>query len=201
MKNKYELEIYACIDGFPDYLVTSKGRVLSLKGNNIKELKPFKDKDGYYRVNLYKKGKRKHILVHRLVAQAFISNPNNKPCVNHIDENKTNNCVSNLEWMTCKENTNYGTGIDRRSITHSITMSDGRMKGIKNPNHKSVIGINKKTNDIKIYHYIRECENDGFDTSHIVKCCKGKIKTHKGYTWKYYNGEMFENTEKDNVEI
>ena len=108
MKDKHELEIYAPIKGFPDYLVTSFGRVLSLKQGNLKEKKQVNNGHGYLHVLLYKNGKQYHKIVHRLVAQTFIPNPNNKPQVNHIDENKTNNHVSNLEWITQKDNINYG---------------------------------------------------------------------------------------------
>lgn len=116
-----ELEIYACIDGFPNYLVTSYGRVLSLKDENEKyrilELKQSKNK-GYLRVGIYKDNKRYNKSVHQLVAQSFIPNPDNKHQVNHIDENKTNNHVSNLEWVTAKENCNHGTRNKRVSISN-----------------------------------------------------------------------------------
>lgn len=189
MKDVHELEIYACIDGFPDYLVTSKGRVLSLKHGKLEEKRQFTSGQGYKRIEISKNGNNFKFQVHRLVAQAFIPNPDNKPQVNHIDENKINNHVSNLEWMTAKENTNYGTGIDRRSITHSITMSDGRQKGYNHNRSVPVLGINKVNNDIKFYSYIRESIKDGFNPSHISDCCKGKRKSHKGYTWHYIDNK------------
>ena len=101
MKDVNDLEIYAPIKGFSNYLVTSHGRILSLKDNvgknRIKELKQIKSKYGYLKINLYKNNKLYTFCVHRLVAKAFIPNPDNKPQVNHIDEDKTNNNVSNLE--------------------------------------------------------------------------------------------------------
>ena len=69
--------------------------------------------NGYYAVCLHKSGTQKMYLVHRLVAVAFIPNPFNKPCVNHLDENKQNNAISNLEWATYKENTNWGSCVER----------------------------------------------------------------------------------------
>ena len=117
-----ELEIYACIDGYPDYLVTSYGRVLSLRDKNgksrIKELNQVDDKNGYKMLCLYNNRIHKNIKVHRLVALAFIPNPDNKPQVNHVDENKTNNHVSNLEWVTAKENCNHGTRNKRMGEKH-----------------------------------------------------------------------------------
>ena len=190
MKDMHDLEVYACIDGFPNYLVASHGRVLSLKGNKIRELKPRKGKDGYMRVVLCKNGKRYDKLVHRLVAQAFIPNPENKPEVNHINEIKTDNRAENLEWMTCKENINYGSCIKRRTYKYSLIMTDGRMKGSKNPRSKSVIGFKINGCDIKYYKYINECKKDGFTPQSISSCCKGKHKSYKDYVW-YYADDFF----------
>lgn len=92
------------------YYVTTCGKVISFYNNKIKELKFTKTKDGYLRISLQNLDeKRKSFLVHRLVALAFIPNVNNKPQVNHKDENKENNTINNLEWVTEKENSNYGT--------------------------------------------------------------------------------------------
>ena len=191
MKVEHETERYATIEGFPNYLVTNKGRVLSLKDNHnndrIKELKQIKNRDGYMFVNLYKNNKMHSKNVHRLVAQAFIPNPENKPEVNHIDENKTNNHISNLEWVTARENLNHGTRNERTSKT----MSDGRRKGKNHPRSKSVIGFKIEGCDIKYYKYINECKKDGFDTSAISKCCKGKLKYYKGYEW-FFADEFFQ---------
>ena len=121
-------EIWKDIKGYEGiYQVSNMGKVKSLKRtiNNsttyggkatIKEriLKPKKDKDGYEAVGLNKDGKRKDFRVHRLVADAFIPNPNNYPIVNHKDEVKDNNVVSNLEWCTVRYNNTYGTTCERR---------------------------------------------------------------------------------------
>ena len=100
------------------YQVSSLGRVKSLKDNhnNTREkiLRQVKLKNGYLVVNLWKGGKYKTCLVHRLVATAFLDNPNNFRCVNHKDENKENNIVSNLEWCTYQYNNTYGTCQARR---------------------------------------------------------------------------------------
>ena len=90
------------------YAVSSCGKVWSYT-NNIFLTPRHQRKTGYDRVHLVKDGKIREFLVHRLVAEAFIPNPENKPQVNHLDENKTNNHVENLEWATRQENINYGT--------------------------------------------------------------------------------------------
>ena len=132
------------------YQVSSLGRVKSLKDShdNYREkiLKPGNVR-GYLHVNLYKDTKRKTYRIHRLVAEAFISNPNNYEEVNHKDEDKTNNCVSNLEWCTREYNMSYGTINKRISENHKLS---GRYKGSKNPKSHKVICIttNRKFNTI-----------------------------------------------------
>jgi len=107
MKSKkviYE-EQFKQIKGYNNYLISELGRVFNLKFKRF--LKPGKDKDGYFLVDLYKNGVGKTHKVHRLVTLAFIPNPENKPTINHIDGVKTNNFVDNLEWATNKENTQH----------------------------------------------------------------------------------------------
>lgn len=96
------------------YAITSCGKVWSYK--NKRFIIPRPNEKGYLRIKLYKNGSYKTFGVHRLVAEAYIPNPENKEQVNHKDENKSNNCVNNLEWMTNKENANYGTRNERISI-------------------------------------------------------------------------------------
>lgn len=97
------LEIFKTIPGFPDYEVSTWGRVFSKKtGRFLKQEEHYK---GYLRVDLFDvHGERKHFKVHRLVAEAFIPNPLGKDQINHKDGNNTNNSVTNLEWVTCQEN-------------------------------------------------------------------------------------------------
>lgn len=175
MKDVRELEVYACIDGFPNYLVSSHGRVITIrKYNNGKYERCFKERKqqinykGYKIIRLYNKGKYKTFSVHRLVAQAFISNPDNKPQVNHIDENKQNNHVYNLEWMNNEENARYGT----------------RGKRIGDKHKRKIVGVNNKGEKI-IYNSLKDAEKDGFVYQAISGVCRGNRKSHKGYTWHY----------------
>ena len=165
------MEIWKDIEGYEGiYQVSNLGRTKRLyKNDKEKILKPFSNKDGYLIVNLCKEGKVKSRSVHRLVAQAFIPNPENKPEVNHKDENKSNNKVENLEWVTSKENNNYGTRTERMAKSQS----------------KPIYGINVKTNERIEFPSTQEAGRSGFDQSHIVHCLKGKRKTHKGYKWFY----------------
>ena len=93
------------IEGYDGYLVSKEGEVWSERSNKLLSL--FPDSNGYLLCNLYRDGKRKLCKIHRLVALTFIPNPENKPQVNHIDGNKLNNHIDNLEWASAKENTNH----------------------------------------------------------------------------------------------
>lgn len=113
-------EIWKNIDS--RYSISNLGRVKSNYANKERILKPFQDIRGYLKVDLRHEGKRKTMFVHRLVALAFIPNPDNFKEVNHKDEDKENNCVDNLEWCDTKYNCNYGTRNERKA--------DGCMKKI-----------------------------------------------------------------------
>lgn len=117
-----KIEIWREVEGYEGYQVSNFGRVKSLnyqRTNQERVLRPLKISSGYLQVVLWKDRKAKRLLVHRLVAQAYIPNPNNYPQVNHKDEDKTNNCVENLEWVTASYNTNFGTRNERIMATHN----------------------------------------------------------------------------------
>ena len=177
MEEKIKLimpEIWRDVVGYEGlYEVSNWGRVKSLPRNGTVKyariLKPYVDKDGYHRQMLSKNGKHTNYPIHRLVAEAFIPNPHNYPCVNHKDENKLNNNVNNLEWCSAKYNSNYGTAIERRSKKRSKPILQFTLDGVF----------------IKEWDSIAECGRNGFQTSAVIMCCKGKRKTHKGFIFKY----------------
>lgn len=158
-------EIWKDIEGFEGlYQVSNLGRVKRVKTGRV--LKGCKYRGGYLMVRLYKNNIRSNKTIQRLVADAFIPNSENKPQVNHIDEDKTNNMVSNLEWMTAKENCNHGTRNERTSIP--------------------IIATNIKTGESQEFYGARECGRQlGLDPSSITKVLKGKRKQTGGYTFKY----------------
>lgn len=98
-------EIWKQVENFENYEISTHGRIRkNYKNGKVKYLKPMVTHKGYLVVELWKKGKRKRVKVHRLVAKAFIENPNNLPQINHKDMNKKNNNVENLEWITNRDN-------------------------------------------------------------------------------------------------
>lgn len=155
------------IEGFENYLVFKEGLIWSCK--NTCQLLPIKTPNGYFQVNLYKEGKPHRRYVHRLVAKHFVPNPNNFPEVNHIDEVKSNNEYSNLEWTTPKRNVNHGTGIQRRAKSQSKGLIQMNLHGVK----------------LKEFRSLNHAKEFGFDPSNVSKCCRGLKKTSNGYKWKY----------------
>ena len=151
------------------YQVSNLGRVWSIRSQRY--LKGSYNKDGYIQVYLTaKNGKSKKEYIHRLVALVFLDNPNNLPQVNHKDEDKSNNCVDNLEWISIKDNANHGTRIERISKANSIPVYCFELD--------------------KIFYGAREAARElGINHSSISKACKGQLKTAGGYLWEYYNGE------------
>lgn len=107
------MEIWKTIDGFERYKVSNLSRILDTKRNVI--LVPYNHNKNYKRIALNKNKKQHHLYFHRLLAYAFIPNPENKPFINHIDGNPSNNLISNLEWCTQKENVQhaYRTGLSK----------------------------------------------------------------------------------------
>lgn len=135
------IEEWKAIPGYEGlYEVSNKGNVRNVRRNTLLRLS--KNNDGYIQVHLYKNGIRNKFQVHRLVAQAFLPNIDNLPQVNHKDENKTNNNVTNLEWCTAKYNTNFGTRNIRRRET---AIKNGSWSGLsKEEYHKKYYEENKE---------------------------------------------------------
>ena len=130
-------------------------------------IKPALQTNCYLFVRLCKPLKK--FLIHRLVAEAFINNPDNLPCVNHKDENKHNNHVDNLEWCTNKYNLNYGSRNER----------------IRNSLSKKVYQYTLDGEFVREWESTNECGRNGYNQGKIASCCRGEIKTHKGYRWSY----------------
>ena len=177
-----ETEIWRDVVGYENlYKISNLGNVMSLKRKKPKLLKPGKDGNGYLFVILSNHNKYlKEIKVHRLVAQAFLPNPNNLPQVNHKDENKTNNRVENLEWCTQQYNLNFGTAPDRRSKKLS--------KILKNRKDQSKPVLQYDKNDIFINEYpsIKDAQRKtGVHQGNICMVCRGKLKSTGGYVWRY----------------
>lgn len=159
------------------YLISTHGEVMAIsrrvKFGNIyrwtktKLLTPRDNGKGYLELEFLEK----HRYIHRLVAEAFIPNPENLPQVNHKDENKSNNCVENLEWCDRVYNTNYGTGIER---------SKEKRFGDR------FVVINLDTGEV--YQTPKDASRaTGIHNDSISRVCKGKSKTAGGYRWRYLN--------------
>lgn len=151
---------------------TRRGRIISTKENNR----------GYAQVHLCKNGSCKMKLLHRLVAEAFIQNPNNLPQVNHKDEDKSNNCAINLEWCTNLYNRRYGTGYQRSVDGHDY-------KKISDANKKPVIQYDLKMNEIcrwpSVLEAVKSVGKDHRSSSYISRACSGKRNQAYGYVWRY----------------
>lgn len=181
-KDIYEFEGY--------YQVSNFGNIRSLDrfdGVNYRKgqlIKPILKYNGYLQVGLRKNNKRKYFSIHRLVAIHFIDNPDNKKQVNHIDCNKQNNKVNNLEWVTPKENQFHA---KENGLRNSMPSGEEHVNygkyGENSKSAKPVVRYNPVTRESKLYKAKILAKNDGFDVTSISKCCHKKLKTHKGYEW------------------
>jgi len=157
------------------YQVSNNGNVKSLVSNKL--LKQCINQDGYHQVCLYKNGHKKNMLVHRLIAEAFIPNPDNKPTINHIDGNRANNDLNNLEYATMQEQLVHSVNI----LGHKRIINDYCRQRQKELHEKKV-----KRSDGIIFNSIKEASG-GNETLRkcINKCVKGYCKTASGYSWQY----------------
>ena len=165
------------IEGFEGkYQVSNFGRVKSLNYNRCgysRLLVPKINNYGYEWVELFANGKGVCRQVHRLVAMAFIPNPNEYPVINHRDENIRNNRADNLEWCDQRYNTRYSLNL------HQKERSTRKHK-------RPIAQIDKDGNIVKIWDYSRQVEKEGnMSQWSILQCCNGKRKTAYGYTWHY----------------
>lgn len=186
-----ENEMWKDIPGYESlYKINNIGIVKSLErfvNNGHKDIlkkekirKNHKNKDGYLFIRLSKNGITKGYSVHRLVAQAFIPNPNNYPEINHIDGNKLNNAISNLEWCNRTKNVRH---------SFELGLNKGGMYGKYGKNHhssKKVAQYDLNNNFISSFESATDSsQRTKVDLSSISKCCLDKQKTAGGYKWKY----------------
>lgn len=182
--NKMKAELMTKIKGFDKYYISKNGEILCvnyMKTNKCKLLKKQSTLEGYHFVQLSKNGKIFNKRINRLVAETFIPNPDNLPQVNHIDEDKTNNKVNNLEWCTAKYNNCYGSRLKKMAKTKS----------------KRVLGYNKDGVLIYLFDKIKDSGKYGFCEGHISSCCNGKRNSHKNIIWKFADNKE---DNKDNEE-
>lgn len=201
------------VKDYPNYSVNHLGEVFNNKtGRKLKHTV----KKGYCSVYLYNENGRKCFLIHRLVATAFIPNPNNLPEVNHKDENPSNNNVENLEWCSPTYNCNYGTHCEK---IRQRMLSDNHFKSKSHTSEsKAKMSLAKKGKPLSEEHKLKIGEsnkgkggpgkpvycvelNKSFDSaieaerqtgvpnSNIIAVCKGKRKTANKYHWKYIKKE------------
>ena len=186
-----EEEIWKDINGFEGlYQVSNLGRVKSPQkivyrktgGYNVYKERIIAQetvKGGYYRVHLFKNGKGSHLLVHRLVYAAFCGEIPPGTQVNHINEDKSDNRLENLNLMTPKDNTNWGTANERRS---KAQLNDPRKS-------KPVVGYDEDGNVVVTFPSKIEAARNGYDQRNIWHCLQGRTKTHRGLRWKYKDGD------------
>jgi len=177
------------------YSVSNTGKVWS--HIREKELQPMSCR-GYLRVHLCKNGRTKAVPIHRIVAMAFIANPSNKPTVNHINEDKLDNRVENLEWATVAENNNHGTRTQRAmehtdfkaraaKIDYSVVASKHDYYAINKPQMKPVVQMAKDGTIIRRYDNINEAARSINGNSCAIRLClkRGSEATSGGFRWAY----------------
>jgi hypothetical protein len=182
------MEKWKTIENFDNYEISSSGRVRSIEHIVHRKngrpmtvsstiLKPYKDKKGYLHIGLRSNDNvLRKVQIHRLVAQAFLSNPLNLPCVNHKDENKSNNAIENLEWCTIKYNNNFG---NRNNMISSSNKNNAKTS-------KVILQYDKNKNLIKEWPSINEIKRvHNYSTGNIYNCCNFKYKQAYGFIWRY----------------
>ena len=161
-----ESEQWRAVEGYPGYEVSNLGRVR--KNGKLTPL--HRAGKGYLRTTLQKDGKQKQDYIHRIVAKAFIPNPENKPTVNHIDGDKDNNRVSNLEWATYLENNLHAIKNHlHRHYTRRVKQYD--LQGNLIAEYKTILEASRVT---------------GVNTAGIGDTCRGTYKKSGGYIWRYF---------------
>lgn len=180
-EDEYEISNTGIIRSKDRLCIDSLGRKRFRKG---KELRPDIAQNGYYRVTLCRGGRKNQQYLHRLIAIHFISNPENKPQINHKDGDKLNNSVDNLEWVTAKENTVHAYKNDLINVRSGKRHHNHGVFGSKSKRAKKVLRTNIKTGEEKIYGALIETVKDGFTKSEVSRSCNhGGI--HKGHKFDF----------------
>ena len=178
-------ELWRPIPNYEGYYEASNlGRIRSVYRYK-RVLKPMISNTGYERVDLFKNRHRKQYSVHRLVAITFINNPDNKPFVNHRDENKINNCADNLEWVTHVENCRYGTAIERRTKHFDYSKRKINNAGQIEACSKPIAQYTKDGRFVRNWKSASECaRKNGWQISNIRRCCKKEYATAYGFVFR-----------------
>ncbi|ALM64160.1 HNH endonuclease [Lactococcus phage 936 group phage Phi4.2] len=165
-----EVETFVKIEGFNNYEVSNLGKIRNTKSGRIR--KPFLQPNGYLGFCLCENNKPKFLYLHRILATAFIDNPEEKPQVNHIDENKLNNDLSNLEWCSARENLTHGTRTKRAAEKHC----------------KKVVQLDLDDNVLNVFKSMTQAEREtGVSQGSISRCCDGERKSAGGFKWRKEN--------------
>lgn len=170
------------IKNFDNYFITNTGDVYSRnykQTGRLKKLKPMVDINGYLTIDLFQNGKRFNKKIHRLVAEAFIPNPDKKPCINHINGKHNCNCVENLEWCTYNENM-----LHSYRVLHRKSVWQGKI-GKAHPNSRPVLQIR---NGVVVNEFsgLAEAERETkTNQNNIRNCCRGRTKSAGGCQWAY----------------
>ena len=185
-----EIEVWKDIPDYPNYQISNYGRVKSLNYRNTKQeqiIKLSKNSKGYLYVDLFKDGKRKRFLVHRLVCLTYLKNPENLPCMNHKDENPLNNRVENLEMCSYEYNMNYGTILERKSkALKGRKLSEEHKRKISEAHSIPIIQYTKDGIFVRYWDSAKSASKElNINLGHIISSYQNKRKTCGGFIWKY----------------
>lgn len=182
------MEEWKDIEGYEGlYQVSDLGNVRSLNYNKtrkIKVLKPRNGGKGYKVVYLTKNGQQQNYYIHKLVGKAFLPNPENKPCIDHINTDKTDNRKTNLRWVTYQENSNNP--ISKEKHKNKVPKPMLGVFGEKHPNSIPILQLGFNGVLIKEWSCASEVQRElGYKKSYIGSCCKGKHNSAYGFKWQY----------------